>query len=53
MDNICERVQDNLLGLYGEYLWEPNNMENIWIICGDYLCGLKISYRLVWVFFSE
>ena len=28
-------------------------MENIWVICGEYLCGLKIVYELVWVFFSE
>ena len=29
MGNICERTQGNLWGLYREYLWEPNNMENI------------------------
>ena len=38
MGNMCERVQDNLWGLY------------IWNICGKYLCGLKIVYRLVWVY---
>ena len=58
MGDICERTQDNLWGLYGEYLWEPkpklgNNMENIWVICGKYLCGPKIVYGLVWVFFGE
>ena len=47
MGSICERAQGNLWGLYGEYLWEPNNMENIWVICGKCLCGL------VWVYFSE
>ena len=30
MDSICERAQGNLWGLYREYLWESNNMENIW-----------------------
>ena len=53
MGSICEMAQGNLWGLYREYLWEPNNMENIWVICGEYLCGLKIVYGLVWVFFSE
>ena len=38
MGNMCERVQDNLWGLY------------IWNICGKYLCELKIVYRLVWVY---
>ena len=28
-------------------------MENIWVICGKYLCGPKIVYGLVWVFFGE
>ena len=32
MGNICERAQGNLWGLYKESLWEPNNMENIWVI---------------------
>ena len=32
MDNICERALCNLWGLYMEYLWKPNNMENIWVI---------------------
>ena len=51
MDSICERAQGNLWGLYREYLWESNNMENIWVIYGEYLCGLKIIYGLVWGFF--
>ena len=50
MGNICKRAQGNLWGLYMEHLWEPNNMENIWVICGEYLCGLKIVYGLVWYF---
>ena len=54
MGSICERVQGNLWGLYREYLWEPNNMENIWVICGKYLCELKIVYGLAWeLYFSE
>ena len=50
MGSICEKAQGNLWGLYREYLGEPNNMENIWVIYGEYLCGLKIIYRLVWDF---
>ena len=53
MSSICERAQGNLWGLYREYLWEPNDMENILVICEKYLCGLKIVYGIVWVFFSE
>ena len=53
MGNICENAQDNLWDMYREYLWEPNNMKNIWVICGEYLCELKIAYGLVWVFFCE
>ena len=41
------------MGLYREYLWDSNNMENIWVTCEKYLCGLKIVYEFVWVFFSE
>ena len=28
-------------------------MKNIWVIYGEYLCGLKIIYKLVWRFFWE
>ena len=42
MGNICKRVQGNLWDLYKEYLWEPNNMENIWVIyMGNIYVGLK------------
>ena len=37
--------------LYRKYLWEPNIMENIWVMCGKYLCGLRMMYGLMWVFF--
>ena len=36
-------AQNNLWGLYREYLWKlklGNNVENIWVICGNYLWGL-------------
>ena len=37
--------------LYRKYLWEPNIMENIWVMCEKYLCGLRIMCGLMWVFF--
>ena len=46
MDNICERTQDNLWGLYRKYFWEPklgNNMENIWVICGKYVGNIYMG----------
>ena len=44
IDNICERTQDNLWGLYGKS--EPksgNNMEDIWVICGKYVGNIYVS----------
>ena len=42
MGNICERAQENLWGLNKESLWEPNNMENIWVIyMGNIYVGSK------------
>ena len=44
MDNICERTQDNLWGLYGKS--EPksgNNMEDIWVICGKYVGNIYVG----------
>ena len=59
MGNICERVQDNLWGIYRKYLWEPklgNNMEDIWIICGSMQEIFMWAQNSLWacrVFFSE
>ena len=36
--------------LYRKYLWESNIMENIWVMCGKYLCGFRIMCGLMWVF---
>ena len=43
MSNICERAQGNLWDLYREYLWEPNDMENIWVI---YMENIYVYSRL-------
>ena len=51
MGNICERVQGNLWVLCMEYLWMPNNMENIWAInMRNIYVSFKIMCGFMWVF---
>ena len=53
MGNICERAQGNLWGIHREYLWEPNNMGNIWVIyMGNIYVGLKQFMGLCGYFYE-
>ena len=47
MGNICERAQDNLWGLFMEYLWEIFMwvQSSLWACVGIYFCELANEIR--------